>query len=126
MTSFHVPKGDILLIIRSLDSSKAHGWDNISIKMIKICGEPITVSLKIIFEQSLKKKKFLELWKKATIILGHKKEDKNLLKIYHPVSLLLIFRKIVKELSIMPSSVILKGINLLHLLNQDLYQTTHV
>ena len=52
ITSFYVTKEDILLIIKNLDSSKAHGWDNISIKMIKICGESITVSLKIIFEQS--------------------------------------------------------------------------
>ena len=36
ITSFHVTKEDILLIIKTLDSSKAHGWDNISIKMIKI------------------------------------------------------------------------------------------
>ena len=35
---------------------QAHGWDNISIKMIKICGESVSVPLKIILEQSLKKK----------------------------------------------------------------------
>ena len=54
ITSFYDTKEDIPLIIKNLDSSKAHGWDNISIKMIKICGESITVPLKIIFEQSLK------------------------------------------------------------------------
>ena len=58
--SFHITKEDILLIIKTLDLSKAHGWDNISIKMIKICGESITVPLKIVFEPSLNKRKFSE------------------------------------------------------------------
>ena len=62
--------------------------------MIKICGESITVPLKIIFEQSLKEKKFPELWKKANIVTVHKKEDKNLIKNYRPVSLLPIFSKV--------------------------------
>ena len=54
--------------------------------MIKICVESITVALKIIFEQSLKEKKFLELWKKANIVPVDKKEDKNLITNYRPVS----------------------------------------
>ena len=76
ITLFHVIKEDILLIIKTLDSSKAHGWDNISIKMVKICGESITVPLKITFEQSLKKRKFPELWKKANIVIVNKKRTK--------------------------------------------------
>ena len=45
--------------------------------MIKICGESITVPLKVIFEQSLKEKKFPELWKKAHIVPVHKKRTKT-------------------------------------------------
>ena len=52
---FCVTNKNILSIINSLDSSKAHGYDNISIKMIKICNESVTIPLKIIFEESLKK-----------------------------------------------------------------------
>ena len=66
--------------INSLDSSKSHGCDNISIKMIKICSEPVTVPLKIIYEESLKKGIFLEIWKKANAVPMHKKEDKTLIK----------------------------------------------
>ena len=62
--------------------------------MIKIYVESITVSLKIIFEQSLKNSKFSELWKKANIVPVHKKEGNNLMKNYRPVSLLPIFSKI--------------------------------
>ena len=94
ITSCHVTEEDIVLIIKTLDSSKAHGWDNISIKMIKIWGESITVPLKIIFEQSLKEKKFPEVWKKANIVPVHKKVDKDLIKNYRPVSLLPIFSKV--------------------------------
>ena len=52
--------------------------------MIKICGESIAVPLKIIFERSLKERKFPELWKKANIVPVHKKEDKNLIKKLSP------------------------------------------
>ena len=94
--------------------------------MINICGEAITVPLKIILEQSLIERKFPELWKKADIVPVNKKEDKNLIKNFCPVSLLPIFSKIYEELSVMPSSMILKAIDFLHLLNQVFCQATHV
>ena len=49
--------------------------------------------VKIIFEQSLKEGRFPENWKKVNVVLVHKKEDKNLLKNYRPISLLPIFSK---------------------------------
>ena len=54
----HVTKNYILLKTKNLDLSKAHGWHNIPIRMIKICGDSITDPLKIIFEKFLKEKKF--------------------------------------------------------------------
>ena len=54
-------KKQIFLIIKSLDSSKSHGHDNISIKMIKICSESVTIPLKILFEESLKTGIFPEI-----------------------------------------------------------------
>ena len=38
---------DILKIIQNLDSEKAHGFDRISIRMLKICGPPIDNPLKL-------------------------------------------------------------------------------
>ena len=79
---------DILSIIRSLNSNKAHGWDDISIRMVKICDESIAYPLKIIFETSLKCGIFPDKWKKANVVPVHKKESKNILKNYSPISLL--------------------------------------
>ena len=60
MDSFKVTESGILSIIKSLDSTKAHGCDNLSIRMIKMCSELITLPLKIIFQESRKKGKFPE------------------------------------------------------------------
>ena len=54
--SFHVTA-----IIIALDPNKAHGCDNISIKMIKNCSQSLTLPLKIIFEHSIKRGKFPEI-----------------------------------------------------------------
>ena len=77
ITLFHVTKENILLLIKTLDLYKAYVWENMSIKMIENCGESITVSLKIILEQSLKERKFLESWHKASIAPVHKKRTKT-------------------------------------------------
>ena len=45
--SFNLKEKDILSIIKSLDPTKAHGCDNLSIKMIQICNEVITIPLKL-------------------------------------------------------------------------------
>ena len=42
---------DIAKIIQNLDSGKAHGHENISIRMLKICGSAIYKPLAIIFKQ---------------------------------------------------------------------------
>ena len=89
---FHVTENDISAIIKTLDPNKAQGCNNISIKMIKICSQSLTLPLKIIFEHSIKKGKFPEIWKKANVPV-HKREDKMLVKNYLPISLLPIFGK---------------------------------
>ena len=62
--------------------------------MIKICSELIILPLKIISQESLKKGKSPEIWKKAYVVPGHKKEDKTFLVNYRPISLPTIFVKI--------------------------------
>ena len=37
LNSFRINETDIFLIIKNLNADKAHGWDNISIRMIQLC-----------------------------------------------------------------------------------------
>ena len=81
------------MIIKSLDPAKVHGCHNVSIKIIQICNDVITIPLKLIFDQSLTNGKFPEIWKVANVVPVHKKEDKILVKNYYFISLLPIFAK---------------------------------
>ena len=90
-------ENEIISIIRSLNHNKAHGWDAISIRMIKICDESIVIPLKLIFESALKFGVYPDKWKKANVIPVHKKESKNLLTNYRPISLLPVCGKIFEK-----------------------------
>ena len=98
ISSFRVLNRDILSVINSLDSSKSHGYDNVSVRMAKICSESVTIPLKIIFEESLKKGIFPEIWKKANVVPVHKKEGKILIKNYRTILILPIFGKIFERI----------------------------
>ena len=77
INSFCISHNDISLIIKNLDSNKAHGCDNISIKIIQICDESIALPLKLLFERALKEKKFPDLWKLVNVVPVYRKEDKK-------------------------------------------------
>ena len=62
--------------------------------MIKLCGKTIVYPLKLIFEAFLQSGEFPDYWKKANVVPIHRKESKNLLKNYRPISLLPIIREI--------------------------------
>ena len=51
-----------------------------------------TISLKIIFEESLKNGIFPEMWKKANVVPIHKKEHKILIKNYRPIYFLFLVK----------------------------------
>ena len=85
-------------IIQNLDSNKAHGHDNISIRMLKICGDSIYEPLETSFRQALLTGVFPSEWKKGNIVPVHKKCDKQNIKNYRPVSLLPICGKIFERL----------------------------
>ena len=89
---------DITSIIKSLKPTKAHGADNISIRMIQLCGDSITLPLTLIFKFSLRNGIFPATWKMANIIPVHKEEEKNIVKNYRPISLLPIFAKVFERL----------------------------
>ena len=51
LSSFDFLEDDIMKVIQKLDPYKAHGQDNISIRMITICGKSICKPLRKIFEE---------------------------------------------------------------------------
>ena len=86
--ALNIKKGDILKIIRKLNVNKAHGHNDISIRMLKNCDSVITQPLIIIFKNCIDCGVFPDTWKISHIIPAHKKNDKRSLNNYHPVSLL--------------------------------------
>ena len=89
---------DIGKIIQNLDSKKPHGQDNISIGMLKICGDSIYVPLEMIFQQAIFTGVLPSEGKKRNIVLINKKSDEQNIKNYRPVSLLPICGKIFERL----------------------------
>ena len=64
---------------KSSKYEQAHGHDDISIRMIKICDESLLKPLLILFKNSLQLSCYPDIWKKPNIIPAHKKNDKQLL-----------------------------------------------
>ena len=87
-------------IIKGLNPNKAQGHDNISIRMIQLCGDSIIAPLKLIFDSAIETGHLPDYWKKENIIPVHKKESKNSVKNYRPISLLPIFREIFEKVII--------------------------
>ena len=78
LTEFHLSDEKILKIIRSLNPNKAHGWDEISVRMMKMCDSALIVPLKIIFAKCLSSGVFPDIWKHANVVPVHKKNEKTL------------------------------------------------
>ena len=88
----------ILKVIRKLGPSKAHGHDEISIRMLKLSEKAFCKPLCMIFASCLETGVFPIHWKKASVVPIHKKEIKHLIKNYRPVLLLRICGKIFERL----------------------------
>ena len=105
---------DIVKIIRSLDQNKAHGHDEISIRMIKLCASSTSTPLHLIFRNCLETESFPKEWKKANIIPVHKKGDKQFITNYRPVPLLSICGKVFEKIILNSLFVYLNNNNLLN------------
>ena len=122
---FRIIEKDISATIKSLDPTKAHGWDNISLRITQICGDSLTLPLKLIFGSSLKEGTFPEIWKYANVVPVHKKERKKLLKSYFSVSLLPLFGNIFELVIYTTLFLIISSVaNLLHLCDHVSFQVT--
>ena len=76
----------ILKILRAFDINKAHGHNEISIRMPKLCDKSI-ITLYPHCPRTVRT--FPDTWKKSNIVPAHKIADKQMVDHYRPVSLLL-------------------------------------
>ena len=89
---------EILKLIRNLNPNKATGSDGISGQMLLLCDDSVVPPLKIIFQNILDESIYPDIWKLANVTPIHKKEDKQLVKNYRPISLLPICGKIFEKI----------------------------
>ena len=76
LSSIQYEDHNILTIIHSLNYNKAHGYDDISIRLLKICDYSIVKPLSMIFKNCLQTGTFHNNWKKSNVVPVHKKGDK--------------------------------------------------
>ena len=86
-------------IIRSQKPNKAHGWDKVSVRMIKYFDSALVLPLKVAFLNCLSRVIFLDAWKCANVVPLHKKNEKNLKENCRPISLLPMFGKILEKVT---------------------------
>ena len=70
----------------------------LSICMLKICDDSLCGPLRLIFQSCFENGKFPSKWKKANVVPTYKKNNKQLVKNYRPISLLPICGKIFEYL----------------------------
>ena len=114
LSSINFNNADRLKIIKYLNDNKAHGHNDLSVRMIKLCGQSIVKLLSIILKNFIDNGVFPDIWKKSNIIPVHKKGDKQIIDKYRPVSLLPICGKIFEKLLCNSIFKFLDDNNLLH------------
>ena len=72
-----VDRNKVLKLICNLNTNKAHGCDDSSASMIKICDSSIVEPLCLIFEKCLDTGKYPSIWKKVNIVPVHKKGSRQ-------------------------------------------------
>ena len=85
--------------MKNFQASKAHRWDKILIRMMKLWGNSYSIKTNIpINESMLVMGVFLDECKNKRLNAIHKRDSKNLIKNYRPISLSSVFRKVSERL----------------------------
>ena len=82
LNSIDFNEDKVLKITRALNIPKAHGHDDISIRMIKICDKSLLKPLILLFGNLTKSSCYFDIWKISNIIPAHKKNGKQLVNKY--------------------------------------------
>ena len=72
-----INENEVLNIIRALNIHKAHGYDDISIIMMKMCDKSLLKPLTLLLENSIKSSCYPDIWKRSNIIAVHKRMINN-------------------------------------------------
>jgi hypothetical protein len=95
--SFSLKPKEVFDILINLDTSKAIGYDDMSPRVLKECAAELAPSLCEIFNRSLSQGKLPLDWLKANVIPVFKKNDRESVENYRPVSLLSIPSKVLER-----------------------------
>ena len=93
-----ITEEEVIKIIKSLDTKKSAGHDNIPILIIKKLANELSIPLTFIFNLSLSSGIVPDQLKIARVVPIHKKECKNVFNNYRPISVLPGFSKILERL----------------------------
>ena len=85
-------------LISVIDVNKSMGHDGISPRLLKAAGQSIVPSLTRLFNLCFLHNSVPDMWKKANVIPLHKKDSKDILDNYRPVSILPIASKIFERI----------------------------
>ena len=96
--NFPLSRDDIIPLICKLNPKKATGSDGISAQMLLLCGETASRPLQIIFSSILSTGIYPNVWKLANVTPIHKKNSKQEINNYRPISLLPICGKLFEKI----------------------------
>ena len=85
-------------IINKMNSNKAGGYDEISVRMLQLCPSEVASPLQIIFQKCIDTGIFPDSWKYANVQPVHKKNDRQIKSNYRPISLLPICGKLLEKI----------------------------
>jgi len=98
LSEVNFSQADITVILAKLQPDKAHGHDGLTARILKNLSDTISLPLLIIFKNCISQGYFPKKWKMANVVPIFKKNEKNLIKNYRPVSLLPLLGKILERL----------------------------
>ena len=93
---FSAPR--VKLLLDNLDINKAQGPDAISGAVLKNCSETLAYPLSMLFNLSYNTSYIPQEWKLANVVPVHKKDDKNKVTNYRPISLTSLVMKVFERI----------------------------
>ena len=88
---------EVEAVLKSLDPNKAAGPDEIPAGILKETAATIAPSLCTLFNRSLEVGYIPREWKLANVVPVHKKDEKDHVEMYRPISLLCIFSNVLER-----------------------------